>query len=149
MKRLFLLILLSPLAIQSLYSADGSDEPGDQVTDRWYTQTQLKLGKRIFERNCMVCHGYSGEGIADDWSKPLADGSYPPPPLNGTAHTWHHAKSALLRTINNGGQAWGGQMPAFADKISAAEKLAVIAYFQHWWPDQIYDAWIQRGGLEK
>ena len=124
MKNLFLLVLVSFLGIQPIYSADGTDEPEDLVDDRWYTQTQLKLGKRVFERNCMVCHGYSGEGIADDWKKPLADGSYPPPPLNGTAHTWHHVRSALLRTINKGGKEWGGQMPAFADKMSEAEKLA-------------------------
>jgi mono/diheme cytochrome c family protein len=79
----------------------------------------------------------------------LSDGSFPPPPLNGTAHTWHHPISLLLHTINNGGKALGGQIPAFGGKLSDAEKTAVIAYFQNRWPDEIYDAWIRRGGLIK
>jgi hypothetical protein len=40
-------------------------------------------------------------------------------------------------------------MPAFAGKLSDAEKIAVIAYIQNWCPDKIYSAWIERGGLSK
>jgi hypothetical protein len=38
-------------------------------------------------------------------------------------------------------------MPAFNDKLKDDEKLAVISYFQSFWPDEIYNAWISRGGL--
>ena len=40
-------------------------------------------------------------------------------------------------------------MPAFAGKLSDAEKIAVIAYIQNWCPDKIYSAWIELGGLSK
>ena len=149
MKEILLMILQAIFSTQALYATDGTAKPEDHVGDRWYTESFLRLGKNVFERNCMVCHGFNGEGIADDWQKPLADGTYPPPPLNGTAHTWHHPMSNLIRTINKGGKGWGGQMPAFGEKLSDNEKIAVIAYFQNWWPDEIYEAWLQRGGLSK
>ena len=149
MKNLLLVVLTALFSTQPLFASDGTDEPEDQVDDRWYTESYLRLGKRIFQINCMACHGANGQGIAEDWKKPLANGSYPPPPLNGTAHTWHHPFSILIRTINKGGKSLGGQMPAFGEKLVDAEKIAVIAYFQNWWPDEIYEAWIQRGGLSK
>ena len=119
------------------------------IDGKWYTQPHLEIGKRVFENNCSICHGLQGQGLAEDWKQPLADGSYPPPPLNGTAHTWHHPVSILIRTITHGGAALGGKMPAFDNKLSNEEKIAVIAYFQHWWPEEIYNGWIERGGLEQ
>ena len=119
-----------------------------KVEGRWFTPSLVQAGKRVFEENCMACHGVNGEGITEDWKKPLADGSYPPPPLNGTAHAWHHPLGILFRTINNGGVPLGGTMPAFNTKLSDEQKLAVVAYIQNWWPDKIYIAGVDRGGLE-
>ncbi len=121
----------------------------ERVDGRWYSQSLVQVGKRVFEENCMACHGASGQGITEDWKKPLADGSYPPPPVNGTAHAWHHPLVILFRTIDNGGVPLGGKMPAFKTKLSDEEKFAVVAYFQNWWPDEIYGAWVKRGGLQK
>jgi mono/diheme cytochrome c family protein len=67
--------------------------------------------------------------------------------LNGTAHAWHHPLGVLKKVINEGGIPMGGKMPAFNDKLKDDEKLAVISYFQSFWPDEIYNAWISRGGL--
>ena len=38
-------------------------------------------------------------------------------------------------------------MPAFKEKLSEAQTTSAVAYFQSLWPDKIYSAWIQRGGL--
>ena len=122
-----------------------AEEP---IAGRWYSPSHVKAGKRVFDANCAVCHGDQGQGLAEDWKQPLADGSYPPPPLNGTAHTWHHPASQLMRTISEGGAAFGGKMPGFSKLLSDVEKATVIAYFQNWWPQEIYDEWIKRGGLE-
>ncbi len=120
----------------------------EKVEGRWFSQTRVQVGKRLFEVHCMACHGANGQGMADDWKKPLADGSYPPPPLNGSAHTWHHSLATLFRTIDNGGVPLGGKMPGFKTKLTDEEKLAVVAYFQHWWPEKIYNAWVEGGGLQ-
>ncbi|ABC29790.1 Cytochrome c, mono- and diheme variants [Hahella chejuensis KCTC 2396] len=110
-------------------------------TGRWYTKAQAETGKTLFEANCGVCHGRRAQGLAEDWKKPDASGHYPPPPLNGTAHAWHHPMETLLATIENGGAPVGGVMPAFGDKFSQEQKLALIAYFQSLWPDDIYQQW--------
>ena len=114
---------------------------------RWYNEDQVKLGKTVFQKNCADCHGMNAEGTKE-WKTPLPDGSYPPPPLNGSAHAWHHSMSMIKRTIDYGGIPMGGKMPGFKDKLSDKEKNAAIAYFQSFWDNEKYEAWMERGGLD-
>ena len=97
-------------------------------------------GKKLFAQNCASCHGSRAEG-APQWSTPGVDGKYPPPPLNGTAHTWHHPTAALKRTIREGTIAIGGKMPPHGGKLSEEDMEAIIAWFQSLWPDEIYNTW--------
>ena len=85
--------------------------------ERWYTSAQAAAGKELFERNCALCHGKQGEATPD-WKKPNDQGQFPPPPLNGTAHTWHHSLDILRRTVREGGAKVGGTMPAFGSVLS-------------------------------
>lgn len=114
---------------------------------RWYRAHQVSLGQQIYKDHCASCHGDEAQGLTADWKKTLPDGSYPPPPLNGTAHAWHHPLPQLLRTIEQGGVPLGGVMPGFAEKLNDQEKLTAIAYFQSYWSDEIYQHWLERGGL--
>jgi mono/diheme cytochrome c family protein len=111
---------------------------------RWYTTAQLIRGRQVFKDNCVACHGDKGQGLVEDWKKPQADGKFPAPPLNGSAHAWHHSKELLLRTVNNGGVPLGGTMPAFKDKLTDKEKEAVLAHIMSLWPDQVYKSWKKR-----
>lgn len=138
----FLTFLLIASATMTAFAEEA-------IPGKWYSAAQLELGKQVFAANCAVCHGAEGQGLAEDWKKPEADGAYPPPPLNGTAHTWHHPVSTLIRTINEGGVPLGGKMPAFGNQLSDAEKTALIARINDWWPEEIYKGWIERGGLDK
>jgi len=113
-------------------------------TTRWYTTAQKITGKQVFKDNCASCHGDKGQGLVKEWKKADANGNFPAPPLNGTAHAWHHSKELLLRTVNNGGIPLGGTMPAFKDKLTDKEKEAVIAYITSLWPDETYAMWAQR-----
>lgn len=110
------------------------------AAERWFNQAVVEQGRQLFAKNCASCHGANAEGTLD-WKKTDADGNYPPPPLNGSAHAWHHSIPQLARSIKEGGVKLGGVMPAFADKLSDQEVLAVIAYFQSWWPDDVYHKW--------
>ena len=101
---------------------------------------KVMRGKKLFLQNCASCHGSQAEG-APQWSTPGADGKYPPPPLDGTAHTWHHPTAALKRTIREGTIAIGGKMPPWGGKLSDEDMEAIIAWFQSLWPDEIYDTW--------
>jgi len=107
---------------------------GEGVTDK------VSRGRQLYLQNCAVCHGMNGEG-APNWRQRDAEGKFPPPPLNGTAHTWHHPKPALIYTIKNGTAQLGGNMPAWKDKLSDQDIEDIIAWFQSLWPEEIYAAW--------
>ncbi|MBF0266107.1 MAG: cytochrome c [Gammaproteobacteria bacterium] len=138
-------ILIPVMLITVLFEPVYANET---KSSRWYNQLQVDKGRFIYEKNCLVCHGIKAQGITEDWKQTLEDGSYPPPPLNGSAHAWHHPLKMLIHTINNGGAPIGGKMPAFKEKLNLKEKLAVIAYFQNFWDVEKYNAWLRRGGLD-
>lgn len=100
----------------------------------------LARGKQLFGQNCAACHGDRAQG-APNWQKPGPDGKYPAPPLDGSAHAWHHPRVGLIKVIKQGTQKIGGNMPAWQDKLSDADIDAVIVYFQSLWSDEIYAAW--------
>jgi mono/diheme cytochrome c family protein len=112
------------------------------ITNRWYFSEQADRGQAVFASNCVVCHGKNAEATTD-WKTPIANGSYPPPPLNGTAHTWHHPLSMLGHTIYHGGVPVGGNMPAFKNVLSETEIIDVIAHVQSYWPETIYEQWLK------
>jgi mono/diheme cytochrome c family protein len=147
---LLFLLLLAPVLVAC---NESEPEPmgaanANATGGRWYSEAQATAGSRVFAQNCAECHGELAQGLTSDWQQRLDDGSFPPPPLNGSAHAWHHPQSLLLQVINTGGAAFGGKMPAFADVLDQSEKLAAIAYFQDFWSDEIYGQWIQMGGTE-
>jgi thiol:disulfide interchange protein DsbC len=108
--------------------------------ERWYSDEQVESGEKLFRQNCAACHGQNAESTPD-WKKTDANGNYPPPPLNGTAHAWHHDLEVLRRTVREGGVKLGGQMPAFEARLGAEEIDSVIAFFQSKWPDELFGRW--------
>lgn len=109
--------------------------------NRWYTDEQLRLGKHVFTNHCAACHGDRAQGLVADWKRRQADGFLPPPPLNGTAHAWHHSLPLLIEIIQKGGALYDGKMPGFDNNLSEEEQYAVIAWFQSQWNDEIYQLW--------
>lgn len=112
-----------------------------QETGRWYSNSQIEQGKVLFRQNCAACHGQNAEATAE-WKTPNAAGQYPPPPLNGSAHAWHHPLSVLRQVILKGGAPYGGQMPAWEGKVSDEEILSMIAFFQSYWDEETYQQWL-------
>jgi mono/diheme cytochrome c family protein len=102
----------------------------------------LALGEQVYQQHCAGCHGDHAQGH-EHWRKVGPDGNYPPPPLNGSGHAWHHSRAILRSVIKNGSPPEGGNMPAWKDKLSEREIEAVIDYFQSLWPDQVYAAWVE------
>ncbi len=115
----------------------------EKQTKRWYTEEQVSQGKEIFANNCALCHGYKAEKTIN-WKQTLSDGSYPPPPLNGSAHAWHHPQDQLREIIREGGKLYKGKMPPFKDVLTSEEIDATIAYFQSFWNDTHYGYWMER-----
>lgn len=93
-------------------------------------------GRKLYAEHCARCHGQSAEG-APNWHVPDSEGRYPPPPLNGTAHAWHHPRAQLETLIAGGGLT----MPAFGDQLDARQVADLVTYISSLWPDEIFEAW--------
>ena len=138
------LSLVTIVFSMTLLACSDSEDSGAIV--RWYTEAQINAGADTFRENCAECHGDRAQGLVKNWRTKDIDGFFPPPPLDGSAHAWHHSQSVLLQVIDNGGEVLGGKMPAFANVLSHSDKLAAIAYFQSFWSDEIFQQWDQMGG---
>lgn len=143
-----------PLALSSMKRLPGilslivllaacSNSEAPSVQQRWYSSEQVARGDKLFQIHCIECHGKQGEGAAN-WQKVGADGKYPPPPLNGSGHAWHHPMTVLFQVIKHGSPAKQGNMPAWQEKLNDQEIVAIVAWFQSQWPDTIYQAWQRR-----
>ncbi|MGV6817811.1 MAG: c-type cytochrome [Thiotrichales bacterium] len=151
MGKLLLMTGIATVALTSVACSDLKSNAGESDASknqsfeqrRWFSQTQVAQGETVYQKNCISCHGENASG-ASNWREADASGKFPPPPLDGTAHAWHHPKSMLRMTIERGGIPIGGSMPAFREKLSHEETDAVIAYFQSHWSDEIYTAWAKR-----
>lgn len=142
---MFRKLLLSGLAAALAAVLAGCSEPagdGTPVAGRWYTAEQVAAGQPLYQNYCATCHAADGSATAE-WRTPDSNGVYPPPPLNGTAHTWHHPLEMLDSTIANGGVEFGGVMPGFGTALDSEQRHSIIAWFQSLWPDDIYAKWDQ------
>jgi mono/diheme cytochrome c family protein len=110
---------------------------------RIYDFEQITRGRKLYLQYCAECHGKNAEG-SPNWRQKNPDGKYPPPPLNGTGHAWHHPMNVLRMTIRDGTQKLGGSMPAWGGKLSQQEIDDIIAWIQGEWPDDIWQAWYKR-----
>jgi len=140
------LVAILALAIVAGFFAFGGNwrgEQSDTVPGRWYSAAMVAEGAGLFAERWAACHGAAGQG-AFTWRRRDAGGNFPPPPLNGSGHTWHHPLRVLRATIARGGGAVGGTMPAFGAQLNAAQRDAVIAHIQSRWPNEIYRVWAKR-----
>ncbi|MCG8047279.1 MAG: cytochrome c [Candidatus Thiodiazotropha endolucinida] len=111
--------------------------------ERWYNSQQVVNGGKLYQQFCAECHKPDASGTTN-WQQLDEKGNYPPPPLNGTAHTWHHPLSVLRRTVKFGGIPLGGTMPGFGEKLKPQQIDDILAWVQSNWSDEIYAIWYER-----
>lgn len=75
-------------------------------------------------------------------------GMYPPPPLNGSAHTWHHSREVLTDLIKKGTEPMGN-MPGWGDKLNDSDISDIVDWVVSIWPKDIYQLWIDRYKMAK
>jgi len=127
-----------------LLSVISNPASAQTTNERGHDPTVLRAGRTLFRKNCAVCHGWDAEGITPDWQVRNEDGKLPPPPLNGTAHAWHHPTSVLTQIVKDGTAKLGGTMPAWRDELSDADIMSILQWITSLWPDELYEAWLAR-----
>ena len=109
-------------------------------------------GAALYAEHCASCHGAALEG-AEDWHRPMEDGSLLPPPHDASGHTWHHSDDDLRAYVRLGGaealaQAgvpdFPSNMPAFGDVLDDAEIDAVLGFIKESWPEELREAQAER-----
>ena len=98
-------------------------------------------GGRLYLAHCAECHRADLSGDPD-WKTPLADGSYPPPPHDGSGHTWHHPDGVLVELITDPGAYGIETMPPFEGVLDPDEIAAILEFIKsHWGPDERAFQW--------
>ncbi|WP_018934644.1 cytochrome c [Thioalkalivibrio sp. ALJ24] len=133
-------LLVLPLLLAGCDGGFWSSEP--EHRERTDNPEILARGENLYQQYCVACHGENREG-AENWRQPDEQGNWPPPPLDGSAHTWHHPWWQLKDMIRYGGQARGGTMPSFEEQIDEEDAEAIIYWLQSHWPDEVYEAWLE------
>jgi mono/diheme cytochrome c family protein len=140
------------LAAMALGACDKAPEPVTSSTgstsdeaplDRDLDSVQVARGKAIYKQHCAECHGAGGKGLPGDWRVRDADGKYPPPPLDDSAHAWHHPTAALLESVRDGSPPGEGNMPAWKGRLTEHEMQDVVVYIKSLWSDQVFRLWLK------
>lgn len=125
---------------QSPKAASAPAEQPKNLAARKLATEKIRNGEDVYQKNCANCHGLNGEA-KPDWRTPGPDGRYPPPPLDGSAHAWHHSTETLEKMIREGSQ--DGAMPAWEGKLTNQQIENVVVWIKSLWPDEIYDIWLK------
>jgi len=127
--------------LKALPQRESAPLPPSQA--RLVDPSVMELGRKIYARQCAVCHGDEGQG-------------HPPafPPLAGNQSITMSSPVNSIRMVLNGGYAPGTKknprpygMPPFSHVLNDAEVAAVVTYIRVAWnntgtpvtPDQAND----------
>ncbi|NYT61937.1 cytochrome c [Alcaligenaceae bacterium] len=118
-------------------SASGFIDPSDQRL--------VMQGRAVYVNYCASCHGAELQG-QPDWRMRLPSGRLPAPPHDKTGHTWHHPDALLIDMVKNSlvpgktaPRGYETDMPAYAEVLSDAEIIAVLAYIKSSWPEKVLE----------
>ncbi|MGZ9045763.1 MAG: c-type cytochrome [Telluria sp.] len=112
-----------------LKSLPNTAAPRERVTPGPQTEQVIAAGKRLYEANCVDCHGSDGKGLPPAY-----------PPLAGNRAITMASPVNAIRSVMNGGFAPGTVgnprpygMPPFSHVLDDAEAAALITYLRSSW----------------
>ena len=103
--------------------------------------TIVSTGKEIYLKYCASCHGEQLQGQSN-WRQRDAEGYLPAPPHDESGYTWHHSYTYLFLMTKYGiekmiGKEYPNNMPAYEEKLTDDEIIAVLSFIKSTWPKEI------------
>ena len=89
--------------------------------------TTVAKGETLYNTNCSICHGIKGSGVIDDKSR-----TFLAPPLDESAHAWHHTDGDLIDIILNGSPR-NPKMIAWKSILSEDDASSIVEYIKSLW----------------
>jgi len=99
---------------------------------------EVELGRHSYRLYCASCHGRALQGQAL-WQLSDKDAHKRAPAHDESGHTWQHSDEALFHITKYGRfdstpQDRATRMPAFKDRLTDDQILAIIAFIKRSWP---------------
>jgi S-disulfanyl-L-cysteine oxidoreductase SoxD len=98
---------------------------------------KVGLGKHSYRLYCASCHGRALQG-QPLWQLKDKDAGRRAPAHDASGHTWQHSDEALFQITKYGRfasmPAGPSRMPAFKDRLTDDQILAIIAFIKRSWP---------------
>ena len=129
--------------VDATASASPKSDKSWTMSDSWLKPEQVRRGRIVYEKHCQECHGVEGKGQPGDWRQRKPNGLYPPPPLDDSAHAWHHPTEVLKKAVKQGSPPDMGDMPAWEGRLTEAEIDDVIVYVKSLWSPEVYRHWLE------
>ena len=114
-----------------LHSKDDGASWTSFEGNQWDSAARIESGKNSYNEYCVKCHGVEGSG--EPAENIAGTDLSPAPPLNDTAHAWHHSNQDLLKTILEGSSQENSRMEAWKDILSKTDAENVLGYIKSLW----------------
>ncbi len=89
-------------------------------------------GRKLYEENCQSCHGVRGVGERPKDMYARDEYGFVAPPLDNSAHGWHHSDEGIVETILKGSDR-NKRMIAWQGTLSRQDAWDVVAYLKSIW----------------
>lgn len=96
------------------------------------TAEAVDRGRALYGANCQDCHGVRGVGERPDDIYAKDEFGVVAPPLDDSAHAWHHSDFNLVQTILNGSPR-NERMAAWKHSLSGKDAEDLVAYIKSLW----------------
>ncbi len=92
----------------------------------------IARGEVLYRDTCQACHGERGVGERPDDMYAKDEFGFVAPPLDDSAHGWHHSDSGLVATILNGSPR-NERMRGWKGEMTEAQARDIVAYIKSLW----------------
>ncbi len=121
--------ILVLLMLPAIVAAETGKAPDPASAER---------GAKLYKKYCVSCHGV--KAIGEQIPPPMlrSPDYFPAPPLDDTAHAWHHSDENLVKTILEGSPRTK-RMPAWKVTMTKKQVEDVVAYIKSLWSKRSLD----------